>query len=212
MKKLILFTVAIMLTNFAFSQTEKGNWNLGISSNMGNLFAEGPSGSAPAFGGFNLYNGFKYNGDTEEGSITTFNLQPGIGYFLADGFLARINLGMAYAKFSEGEDDSYSTNILSVGPELRYYIGSKKMRPYIGAHAAFGSLTTKFSSEFFGDEESKANLSRFGGYLGLAYFLSENASIDLGLGFSTNSMKEKEEDDKISFNNLGINFGVNFFF
>jgi hypothetical protein len=211
MQKIFILATFMFLTSYLFSQTEKGKWNLGISSNFGNFYTEGSTGHS-SLGGFNTYFGFKEDGEDVDGvSSTNFNLQPGIGYFVVDGLLARLNLVYGYSNLKEDGEITFSSSIVSVGPELRYYFGSSKLRPFVGALANFGSATQKF--DFFGDEtEVKLSLSNYSGYVGAAYFVSQNASIDLSLGFSANSQSIKDEDEKISFNNIGINFGVNFFF
>lgn len=205
MKKLFLLLSALLLTNYTFSQTEKGNWNLGISSNVGSFYSVyvGASNNT-GFGGLNFYSGFKVDGESEEGRIFSFNFNPGVGYFVIDGLLIRANIGISSNKFKIDDDVIFSTKSFIIGPELRYYFGNKNLRPYIGALASFGSAKEQ---QFIGE----SSLANYSGYVGVGYFIVQNASIDLSVGFNNITQKNKD-DDSISFYNIGVNFGVNFFF
>jgi hypothetical protein len=212
MKNMILIVSCLIITNSAFSQTQKGSRNLGVSSNIGNIISTGPYSNSD-FGSYSILFGYKENGvQSNDTYITAFNIQPAFGYFLKDGLMVRANMNLFSQKDIVEENVNGSTFVLMLGPELKYYFGSRTIRPYIGGILDFGWAKITYTID--GVKESPSyNLAQLRLEGGVAVFIGQHISIDLGIGISnmwqkTNGVAYYRD----SYQNIGINLGVNFFF
>jgi outer membrane protein len=79
---------------------------------------------------------------------------------------------------------------MTIAPFARYYYGESKIKPFAEAAVGLGSYAFKFD----GDKD-KTGVFFLQFKLGAAFFVNDNVSIDLGLGFSSYSEKDKEDND-----------------
>jgi len=168
---LSLLTLLISLTINA--QTEKGKFRIGAFSN-----------------GFFTSTSNKFGGETFN-KTKTYSLSPSGGYFVADNFSVGldIELSRSTTKTRSGSQEDISAQII-VSPSFRYYFTKNKLRPYFNASIGIGTdwRETKNENNFnrFGINNSeKQEFSIFTYRLGtgLALFLNNKISIDLGLTF-----------------------------
>ena len=105
-QKIILLAVFLVLSQVAFSQTEKGKIQIG--GNLG--------------GGFTLL---------ENSNSFSFTSAISTGYFLTDGFLIKENLGFSY---SNQRVDTLRLNSQAgnIGVGLYYYFQTGKFQPFVG--------------------------------------------------------------------------------
>lgn len=94
MNRLIIGTILVLSFFSATSQTEKGGWLIGASSDLG--FSSKDVGADHRF--------------------NVFSLNTSAGYFVIDNLSLGLNLGFS---FSSIEDSN--TNRIEIGPALRYY-------------------------------------------------------------------------------------------
>lgn len=148
MKKLaITLLVAISATTFSKAQTQKGTWLLG--------------------GGFALSSSSTPGGS----SLTVFQLNPNIGYFVSDDWAIGAELALV---------SSDGSSVYAFGPYARGYFGkSTSGKVFVQAGIGFGGSSDGGSS------------TSFLGSFGYAFFLNKNiafevaASIGAGNGVTT---------------------------
>jgi hypothetical protein len=218
MKKVIFCFVAVcfLFPSIISAQTEKGKVLLGVSSRMGigliGTYGMGTGSDLMSFN-FSSSKGKSDSGDdSESDKITGINLSPRGGYFFLNNFVAGIDLNLAswIEKYSGSEYKTTST-LFSAGPFARYYLPTKKIKPFVEGFAYFGMIKYKEG----GDEgyESKASNNTYGGGLGCAFPIADKISFDLMLGYNSNTIKEKEDNEdnyRMITGTLGIRFGFVF--
>lgn len=161
--KTIVLTITLFVTTIAMSwaQTEKGRWTVGAQ--VGN---------------------FQYS--TQNG-YTSFsgNLSPSAGYFVANNLLVGTGVPLSlttnnYAN-PNGAVSDRSTGI-GLSPYVRYYIGSNKLKPYVGVSYAYSSTRRRTD---MGYQTLKASgfTSTVSPTIGAAYFINRSVAINAGLNY-----------------------------
>ena len=209
--KSILILSLLLYSFIGFSQTEdetpmptaKGNFVVGGSSSF-NF-----SSSKPKFKSDS--GGTQDNGVTE----TRFSLMPNAGYFVIDNLAVGAGILFTSNKTKSDEFDFESTNTaLTFSPFARYYFTEGNIKPFLQGTVGFGFSNSKFD-EGGGESENKNSIFNYGFDGGVAFFIGNKASIDVGVGYSSSSFKERENNDNnVRFINSGIGFnaGFNIFF
>lgn len=217
MKKVILCIVAIcfIFPSLTNAQTEKGKMLVGVSSRIGlglNVVGTGPD--FMSFGFANIKYKSDNNEDPESDKITAFNLSPRYGYFLVNNFVAGLDLNLS--RWSEKYGDSKHKDtytIFSAGPFVRYYFPTKKVKPFLEGYSYFG--IAKYNEEGYDENwDSKMSNNTYGGGLGVALPIGNKASFDIMLGYNSNTMKNKkdnEDNDRIVVGAFGMRFSFVFF-
>jgi outer membrane protein len=119
------------------------------------------------------------------GKYRTLSLSPRAGYFFLDNVPAGLEFLYTYARSSDGSSTSHSSEYFLI-PFIRYYFGKSAIKPYLQAGAGPG--WKKGSSVDFGyTSTSESKLFRYELSGGLAAFINEHISIDLGLSYKTTS-------------------------
>ncbi|HEX9826032.1 MAG TPA: outer membrane beta-barrel protein [Flavobacteriaceae bacterium] len=196
MKKILLFTATVVfgLSNVN-AQTEKGKWMFG--SDAGISFA---SSTAKV----------EFDGEELDGksTVSTFTISPNAGYFIMDNLSIGLDLNFSSTKTKfeeEGFDEEFKTNSFAVFSGATYFFKTDKLAPYVGAGVGFLSVSE-------GDEDfDKYSGIGFNVRGGLAYFLSDSVSVNLGVDFISAKLSNKEESDfKIKSNTFGgaIGFAI----
>jgi opacity protein-like surface antigen len=119
---------------------------------------------------------------TNETDISGFNFKPTIAWFVTDGFA--IGIAMDYES-SKNEYEDYETkeSTLMIGPSLTYFFGSSNVKPYLFGEYMFGNSKMEHKEgNTTNDSEVKMNGWALGG--GFAFFLNQNISLNLGLGYA----------------------------
>jgi outer membrane protein len=201
MKKLMLFAaVAVFVLSNVNAQdsdsnggqTSKGKWVFGsdasISFNSTTIKEE--------------FDGNELNGKT---TVSALTVTPNAGYFVIDNLSIGLDLSFTSSKDKydyEGNTEEYKSSSFGIIPNATYYFTNGNIAPYIGAGA--GLLSTKA-----GDEDS----GKFSGLVikargGVAIFLSNSFSVNVGVDFLTGKLSNKEESSyKVKPTSIGAGVG-----
>lgn len=169
MKKMVV-AVAILSSLAGASQTQKNSVLVG--------------------GGFALRTGKGSN---------QFQLNPTVGYFLADNFTVGGTLSFNSQKLGQVKSSEFG-----IGPFARYYFGSTTTKPFLVGEFDFLSSKTKSSAS---SGEIKSNGTRFLIGMGFAAFVNETIAVEGVSGYSYS--KFKNADGSGGFN-LRLGFGIYF--
>jgi hypothetical protein len=197
-KRFILLTMAFGFAISTIGQTDPGKFLLGGSSNLNlNLSTT------------------KWKDDNGSGSsykTTSINFMPKAGIFVAKGLAVGLNIDFSYSvdKNSTTSDKSSMTNI-GGSPFVRFYIGPGKIKPFFQGHIGGGISTFKDMPNGGTTTKTKESTFIWGLSGGIAMFLNDHVSLDLGLGFSSTTYKEKQNnpDNLKTFDRIiGLNLGI----
>lgn len=208
MKKFLLISICTALfLPLAWSQTEKGVYMLGGSTNLlGGYSGIQPNQLALGFG--------NSSSDVFDYKYTNINIASNGGFFVADGLMLGLNIGIFYNKSTseinypdpipDEEIDTKFTN-LTLTPLVRYYLNGGNKLQYFG-EARAGVALQKL------DDNDADNQLLFGGKVGIAYFLNNKVAVDVFFDYTggaseseVNGVSVKEFD---SFLGFGVAFDV----
>ena len=146
------------------------------------------------------------NGDGDR--LTSFELSPVFGYFVAPGF--SIGLQATYSSLSQGDASYHSW---SAGPEIAYFFGGNEAKESInGSTYPFLTASYYFQGNSYSsgssDRSDSGSKLRFG--IGVDHLITESVGL-FGL-FAYDLDSEKAEDgESVSGNQFGIYAGFNIF-
>lgn len=208
-----LFILSIFFYSFTgFSQsddetstapTSKGNFIVGGSSsfNFSSLTPEARSDSG--------------NIQDSETRNTTFSLTPSAGYFVIDNLAVGAGVSFTSNKTKSDAFNFESTNTALVfAPFVRYYFTEGNIKPFIQGAVGVGFSNTKVDDDT-GEDEFKNSVFNYGFDGGVAFFLGDHVSIDLGVGYVSSSVKPRDNNDndlRFITDGFGFNAGFNIFF
>lgn len=196
---LIFVSIALLLSQEQIkAQTEKGNFLVGGSSNLG----------------FTSY-GTKWEtdyGSGEQGKFRNLDLTVQSGYFVFNNFAAGLGIPFSYSKEIE-DNDYYVSSSITFIPFVCWYFGKGKLKPFIAGGIGPGWGKEHYSSDIDLKIPTKILACEIDG--GLAVFLNEHISLDFGLGYAYTSTKWTDEDSnmnyKTSSSGVGFNIGITCF-
>ena len=194
LKTILTLTLFFLAAFTVYGQTEKGNFLIGGSSSLGLNFATAKTE-------------FDGNSFEEDQKITNFTFQPDVGYFIIDNLAVGLSLPISI-NTSDFDDRKNTTTAILASVFSRYYFTESNIKPFIQGQIGFGNSNTNFESRN-GESESKSNLFNFGAVGGVAIFLNNIISIDLGIVYSnsTSSPGDSDFDIKTKTNQFGFNAG-----
>ncbi len=190
--KAVLMISFFMMSALAFPQTDKGT--LIVSGKSSLEFVRTSS----------KYSQYGTPGPSGSSEMNSFEFMPAIGYFIANNFALALS-----GTYSHSVVNVYKSNELVLMPTIMYYFPlESSFRPYVQAGIGYAKATEK--TDFRKDSYSGP---AFGGGLGLAYFINENISIDLGVELTRTKLTYSEDsNEKITGDNLGSAIGFTLFF
>jgi opacity protein-like surface antigen len=108
----------------------------------------------------------------------------------------------------DSSDDIYTYTQVVIGPFVRYYIGSGKIKPYGHFAIGGGSAIDKYDPDGGSTDTEKSGIlaMQFGG--GAAFFINDNVALDLGLLYQRYRTKPKEDND-VNYRDISQQFGLN---
>ena len=208
MKSTLLIFTFLLASISLNAQTQKGNWTFGGSAGFN----------------FNSTNSkFKTdNFESDPDTNTQLSFLPSAGYFVIDNLAVGLQVQIANFKsestFDAGGGDTFesefTTKSTSINPFVRYYFGSNSIRPYVQGQLGFGGSTLKSETSGSNDDESKNSLFLYGGFGGVAFFINEHVSIDVGINYTSTRLKDKDDprdDVRTVSNTFGFGAGFNIF-
>ena len=177
MKNLQLTSVSILLLitfQIASAQLNKGNILLGGTAGFDMELMDGSD---------NLY---------------TLMLNPNVATLVTDNVAIGANLGLVSIKSGD-----YSTTVLNFLPLARYYHSSESGKTAFFLEAKAGLALISYDS-WFGDDASTETAFQFAAGPGLAFFITENVSLDALLLYN-------RVTGDLDQSNLGFNLGFQIF-
>jgi len=178
-------------------------------------------------GSFNLNGLFSYSShsmvdveDAEDLKITT--LTSNIGYFVAPG----IRLGLV-ANVNQIKLGDTKVTLSGFGPSIAYYFNMDASRleakgavyPYAqGFYLFAGSIKVEGDASdidpSLGTEETKINVTSYGGRGGIVYMLSNSVGLDMSITYSREEIElddAPEDSEPLKFNTLMFGAGISAF-
>jgi outer membrane protein len=136
---------------------------------------------------------------------TTISLNPQVGYFIIDNFSIGLLFSYRYHSY-EDEDYEYSTEVLGVGPVIRYYLVSDKFSP-------FTTIGYTYATVFDDNDESDYGSNIWSIGLGLDYFVSSSIAVEgiISYFIAYNESSFQDITYKSETNTFGIGIGLNLF-
>lgn len=183
----------------AFAQTEKGKFLVGASTLLNTGVIE--------------HSRVRDKVTTLSERITHFSLTPHAGYFIKDNLALGAELSVSFSNTKDYDNDNeLMESTIAFSPFVRYYFGTKKVRPLVHASGGIGSYKNEYRSTIT-DYKSNSSSTLFFYSLGAGagFFLTDRISIDLELGYGGISSKINE-DVRGRQNAFGLNAGFSFFF
>ncbi len=151
------------------------------------------------------------NEDT--GRKTNFGISPLIGCFVANNFAIGVEVPISILIEKDGHGREYSSTSMSFAPFAKYYFGSSNVKPYLNSKIGVGSLRVVENSNYssYYDDRATIFLYRISG--GVAIFLNESVSIDIGAGYQSTKLKVLDDYNK-EYRNIssGFDFSIGFIF
>jgi len=195
MKKLLMI-VAVMafVSTASFAQTEKGKMIVSGASDLSySSVKETP----------------EQNGrEGESTKYKNFNISPTLGYFVMDNLAVGLMFDYTSQKEKEEGSEEGKYNTFMFGPMVRYYFGTTNIKPYVHADVMFGS-----SKSEQGNTETKYKSTGWDLGGGVAFFLNEYVSIDMGLKYGSLTEKNKDNSEyKYKTKGLAFTGGFSIFF
>jgi outer membrane protein len=182
----------------SFAQTEKGKYIVGATTTLNAGVIE--------------HSRVIDNITTLSERITLFSLAPHAGYFIKDNLALGIELGVSVSNTKDYDYDSeIRETITAFSPFVRYYFGTKKIRPFVHISGGIGSYKESYLASFSEyNSKSTSTIVTYSLGAGAGFFLNDKVSIDLELGYGRAS--SKNDDFKGIQNAFGLNAGFSFFF
>ena len=174
--KTILFgwIIGLMWPLIGEAQTEKGQWTVGTQ--VGNL---------------------SYQNQDESRTIS-FSITPSAGYFIINGLVIGTGIPVSMSNQKNTNETAFyrrnKSSTIGLAPFIRYFLGEKKLKPYVGLAYSYSKTSYKASSRglvgFF-ESEAKGKITAFTPTVGLAYFLSRNLGLTAGLNYNINHQDQE---------------------
>lgn len=180
---LLLFILSLK----SLSQTDKGNFYIGVESSSffssNSRFLKLPESDE------------KLN----ESNSTYFNISPNLGYFVIDGLMIGAKINYTYVKFKTDFSESSTNNILA-GPTVRYYFLKNKIRPFITGTYTYSFFKIESTNRDDDDiDDFKQRIQNLDLGIGASFFFSKNISLDFSLNYSKNISKNLDNNNEIEF-------------
>lgn len=175
-----LFLVLVLSLNLN-AQITKGNWLVGGNGSFGSSTATSKDNS----------------GNEIESKATGLQLNPNIGYFLTNKFVAGFDLSVDFAN-SQGQNNSNWS--IGLGPFVRYYFLDNDKRINI-----FGETNFIYGTGLSATNKDR-NSTRFGFSAGSVLFFNSSVGLELSLNYTDTKSKSDRSSDT-NFKNLFVGLG-----
>ncbi|MBN1212231.1 MAG: outer membrane beta-barrel protein [candidate division Zixibacteria bacterium] len=162
---------------------------------------------------------------TDDESLTTINIIPSIGFFIAPNIM--VGGDLEYIKLSYGD---VSASSFGIGPTVGYYFNMDKTRldakgaiyPYIKGFFIWTTTSPSLEEDMeigdtvitADDEMPKLKTTTYGFEGGLIFMLSNSVGADFNVRYSIDKYKpdiEGEDTESVDGNTLNIGVGITAF-
>jgi outer membrane protein len=185
MKKAILVVLSCLIGFTGFGQIIKGTKAIGGGLSYSSTIQPGYLG--------------------EDDSDSSFEIIPGIGYFVSDGLLIGINLGYSYGKTTAFGGDTKSSGF-AVGPLVRYYKPTSNEN--FAIYGQFSFLYGSGKETDSNNQETKTSAIDIAISPGFVYFLNNHWAVELGfrgIGYSSSDPDKDIDNDNVKTFDIGLN-------
>jgi opacity protein-like surface antigen len=135
------------------------------------------------------------NNSTKTGSNFSFNIKPGVGFFVVDNLALAIEIEADYNRDkAKPSGDISAQSTLMAGPFFYYYIGESNIKPYVGAGFMLGRYTEKDIPNGGTESKNPYNIFGFGGGAGIAAFLNESVALDANISYQHSRRKPTDNN------------------
>lgn len=194
MKKRIMMLVIASLYFFnVFAQTEKGRFAISGKSDMSLMFGKTTL--------------LVDSTSAEKQNSKAFNANIGFAYFVANNLAIGLSGSFQYKRVDADNSIGYLQNyVAGVIPTITYFFSVKgNLKPNISAGAGYLWF---FTSELDAEGIS-LNIAP-----GVSYFVNRNISLDLGVQYSHNNLKNKYQnsDNTYQQQTIGLLAGLSIYF
>lgn len=164
----------MLCVNFIYAQTEKGS-----------LYLSGSSMLDLSFNSWEVE-----NGESSERDITNIGFIPSIGVFIIDDMVVGLDLIYLHSKDDWKDNGEMKETTFAIMPMAKYFIPAEnKFRPFV--HAGIGWKKWKLDGD--DGEDIDADGIIFGVGIGMAYFVKDNISFDLGVNYNYSKISDEVE-------------------
>lgn len=194
MKTISILLLCSLLTNYSFSQVDKGNWLIGGN---GNIKINKQRYDADGIVGF----------DTKLFSI---NIKPSLGYFVDDKFVLGLRPNFNWVRFKTfgppgGPSGVFSNEKrFSIGPFVRYYLLPSENRTNLIVESSYQRGLYSFSPR-------KGTSNAFSAALGAVLFLNTSVGLELLCGYAISNETIKPNGPYTKNKGLDVNIGFQFY-
>lgn len=208
----IIFTCSLTLQ----AQTERGRFVIGANSNYSLM---GADANIMSIGFSTVKNKSDADGyeEPDPDKISTFNMIPKLGIFVANNLLIGIDVSIAYQKSERNRvyySSEYTRTLLAAGPYIRYYIPAGYVKPFMELSGSYGMIKTIDNYEdedgFKMNDEYENQLTSIGGGFGVAIPIGSKVNFDILANYTSFTTKAKEDNDdnyRTVVGTFGIRFG-----
>ncbi|MFY8187911.1 MAG: outer membrane beta-barrel protein [Flavobacterium sp.] len=200
MKKLVV--VLLFLSQWAFSQTEKGTFI--FSGNTSAAFSKS-----------------KTKSNISDSDITSFDVNPTFGYFVKDQFFVGLTgtFEFTHTNYDQNYIDKSTLTVLM--PTVGYYFPLEgSFKPFVTAsfgYAHFKQIFETTTDPLFPDPAfERVQTDRYNGFAcalagGGSYFITKNFSLDAQLSYNFIQLKIKDGVFEREVSGLGLRVGFSIF-
>ncbi len=192
----VLFIILTLASCLLQAQTMKGSWLLGGNAHIRYELDAGPKG---------------WNA----------NLNPNVGYFISNNIVLGLGIPLRFLSskstgssriigFVDGQQVEISRTVqseLGIAPLVRGYIGGGKLRPFLQTQVALLRQMDKVLYQSIPESRSVRIGAAISGGPGLAYFISENTSVEASL----NAVYNDDIERLFPPTSIGLYFGLQFY-
>jgi hypothetical protein len=187
MRCLTFISVLVLISCYSSAQTQKGKFLIEAGSNLSLTFANSSYDSG--------------NGQQQKSNSTQFAIQFGLGYFLFNNFAFGVEPMFTYYTNKDISSGSKLTSTsYTVGPMVRYYIGTSKVKPLVQANAGWTFGDSKFALL---NSETKTTGLKYGGGVGVGIFISQSISLNGILDYQYTTTKTTDSNSNKTTQNIG---------
>jgi len=215
-RRVVSIFIFTLSATFLPGQTEKGRFLTSASSSLG-LGEPGTDILNFGISHFTVKSDEPFYIEAESDRRTSLNLNPRIGYFVANRFAVGLDMTLAYLSEESGNtSDAFSQTLFSLGPFLRYYFSDGTVLPFAEVYSGFGTTYSKTTFEDFPGLTLTDGSTVFlwGGAVGVGAPLGKKVSVDAALQylyFQLNAKNNNPYNERHALNNVGLRLGVSIF-
>jgi opacity protein-like surface antigen len=170
---------------------------------------------------YKSYDYFDVESYENEYDTDQINFSPSLGWFVANGLAIGVTFNYEYSK-EHNKEEQYKQKTYLYGPSLSYFFGKSNIKPYIQAEYLFGKTKNEYEFKYmngfqmeYENDENEIKIQGWGLGAGVAFFLNQHISLNLGLGYAKIN-GESSDDDYFEINSTSkgfiLNGGVSAFF